>query len=106
YETMPTDQSPPVSGSGLTSGNWNVSGNVIPGAGSIRTLRISAFSNDFTPLSGSVTLFNLNMTRVSSTGGASTALTWAADPNNFFFIDSNLDPHSPGSTPPGSITIQ
>jgi hypothetical protein len=51
-------------------------------------------------------LFNLNMTRVSSTGGASTALTWAAPPNNFFFIDANLDPHSPGSTPPGSITIQ
>ena len=105
-ETVVTFQNPPVSAAGLTGGNWNVSGNVIPGGGPIRTLRVSAFSNDFVPLSGSGTLFNLNMTRVSSTGGASTALTWAADPNNFFFIDSNLDPHTPGSTPPGSITIQ
>ena len=53
-----TFQNPPVSSAGLTANNWNVSGNAIqPGAGSIRTLRISAFSNDFTPLSGSGTLF-------------------------------------------------
>src|SRR5216110_601640 len=38
--------------------------------------------------------------------GANTALTWVASPNNFIFIDSNLDPHTPCSTPPGSITIQ
>jgi hypothetical protein len=105
-ETVVTFQNPPVSVAGLTASNWNVSGNVIPGGGPIRTLRISAFSNDFVPLSGSGTLFNLNLTRVSSTPGASTALTWAADPNNFFFIDSNLDSYTPGSTPPGSITIQ
>jgi hypothetical protein len=47
------------------------------------------------------------MTRVSNTPGANTALTWAAPPNNFFFIDGNtLDIHAPGSTPPGSITIR
>ena len=46
------------------------------------------------------------MTRVSSTPGASTALTWAAPPDNFIFIDANLNTHAPGSTPPGSITIQ
>jgi hypothetical protein len=101
-----TFQNPPVSSAGLTATNWNVTANVIPGGGPIRTLRISAFSNDFIPLAGSGTLFNLNMTRVSGTPGASTALTWVAPPNNFIFIDANLDTHAPGSTPPGSITIQ
>src|SRR5436190_433991 len=105
-ETVATFQITPVSNAGLTGGNWNVTASVLPGVGPIRTLRISAFSLDFTPLSGSGTLFNLNMTRVSSTPGASTALTWAAPPNDFIFIDSNLEPHAPGSTPPGSITIQ
>jgi hypothetical protein len=105
-ETVVTFQATPVSSAGLTASNWNVSGNVLPGGGPIRTLRVSAFSNDFVPLSGAGTLFNLNMTRVSSTPGASTALTWAADPNNFYFIDSDLDGRPPNSTPPGSITIQ
>jgi hypothetical protein len=104
-ETVVTFQAVPVSGAGLTGSNWSISGNVLPGGGPIRTLRVSAFSNDFTPLAGSGTLFNLNMTRVSSTPGASTALTWAADPNNFYFIDTDLNGHSP-SEPPGSITIQ
>lgn len=105
-ETIVTFQSPPVSGSGLTGTNWNVSGNIIPGGGPIRTLRISAFSNDFTPLSGSGVLFNLNLTRVSSTPGANTSLIWATSPNNFYFIDGDLKSHTPCSTPPGSITIQ
>ena len=35
-----------------------------------------------------------------------TALVWAADENNFIFIDANLDIHEPGNTPPGSITFQ
>ena len=38
--------------------------------------------------------------------GATTALTWKPDPDNFFFIDADLDGHAPGSTPPGSITFQ
>jgi hypothetical protein len=105
-ETVVTFQSPPVSPAGLTSSNWNVSGNVLPGGGPIRTLRISAFSNDFTPLSGSGTLFNLNMTRVSSTPGANTALTWAAQPNGFQFIDADLNSQTACNTPAGSITIQ
>jgi hypothetical protein len=104
--TVITFQSPPVSNAGLTAGNWNVSGNVLPGPGPIRTLRISAFSNDFTPLSGTGALYDLNMTRVSSTPGASTALTWAVPPDNFIFIDANLNTHAPGSTEPGSITMQ
>jgi hypothetical protein len=105
-ETVVTFQSSPVSAAGLTANNWNVLGNVIPGGGPIRTLRISAFSNDFNPLSGSGTLFNLNLTRVSSTPGTNTALTWAPPENNFIFIDSNLDSHAPDNTPAGSITIQ
>src|SRR5437016_3414301 len=89
-ETVVTFSNPPVMNSGLTGGNWNVSGNILPGPGPIRTLRVSAFSNDFTPLSGSGTLYQLRMLRASSTPGASTPLAWAADPNNFFFINSNL----------------
>jgi hypothetical protein len=93
-----TFQSTPVSNAGLTGGNWNVLGNVL-------ALRIAAFSNDFTPLSGSGILFNLNMTRVGG-AGSTTPLTWAASPNNFVFADANLGTHAPGSTPPGSITFQ
>jgi hypothetical protein len=62
-ERVVTFASQPVSNAGLTGGNWNVSGNVLPGEGPIRTLRISAYSNDFTPLKGEGTLFNLNMIR-------------------------------------------
>src|SRR5204862_8094737 len=48
-ETVVTFQGTPVSGAGLTASNWNVTGNVVPGGGPIRTLRISAYSSDFTP---------------------------------------------------------
>ena len=64
-ERVVTFQSEPVQKAGITGGNWNVSGNVLPGPGPIRTLRVMAYSNDFTPLSGSGTLFELRMTRVS-----------------------------------------
>src|ERR1051325_3654744 len=37
-ETILTFGTPPVMNAGLTGGNWNVSGNVIPGGGPIRTL--------------------------------------------------------------------
>src|SRR5205085_5990546 len=103
-ETVVTFSAPPVQNSGLSAGNWTVTGNVIPGPGPIRTLRVSAFSNDFTPLSGSGMLYQLRMLRVSGTPGASTPLTWGADPNNFFFIDSNLDTH-PATQVDGLITI-
>src|ERR1700730_19468992 len=100
-ERVVTFQSKPVQKAGITGGNWNVSGNVLPGAGPIRTLRISAFSNDFTPLLGSGTLFELRMTRVSSTPGASTQLIWAAPPNQFIFIDADLNTQAPGHAAPG-----
>jgi hypothetical protein len=70
-------QSEPVQKAEITAGNWNVSGNVLPGAGPIRTLRMSTFSLDFTPLSGPGTLFDLRMTKVSQ-AAQSTQLIWAA----------------------------
>jgi hypothetical protein len=101
-ERVATFQSPPVQKAGITGGNWNVSGNVLPGTGPIRTLRISAFSNDFIPLSGSGTLFELNMTRVSE-AAQSTPLTWAAPPDNFIFIDADLNTQKPGDAVAGNV---
>jgi len=99
-----TFQATPASPAGLTASNWNVSANIL-GAGTIKTLRISAFSNTSTPLSGSGTLFNLNFTRVSNSVGANTTLSWAQSPNNFVFIDTQLVKQSPASTPDGKITV-
>jgi hypothetical protein len=98
-----TFQSEPVRKAGLTRGNWNVSGNVLPGAGPIRTLRISGYSNNLTPLSGSGTLFELNMTRVSK-AARGTPLLWAAPPNQFIFIDADLNTQRLGHAAPGSVT--
>ena len=78
-------------------------GNVLPGKGPIRTLRISAYSNDFTPLSGSGTLFELRMSRVSQ-AAQGTQLIWAAAPNYFIFIDADLKTQKPGNAAPGSVT--
>ena len=96
-------QSEPVQKAGLTGGNWNVSGNVLPGPGPIRTLRISAYSTDFAPLSGSGTLFDLRMSRVSNTGQG-TQLTWAPSPDEFIFIDADLKTQKPGNAAGGSVT--
>jgi hypothetical protein len=102
-ERMVTFQDPPVEAAGLTAENWNVSGNILPELtkGPLKTLRISAYSLDATPLSGSGTLFHLNMTRVSKTTPP-TQLLWA-NPPDFFFIDTDLDTHKPGTTVPGSV---
>ena len=102
-ERVVTFQSQPVQKAGLTGGNWNVSGNVLPGAGPIRTVRISAYSNDFTALNGSGTLFELRMSRVS-TPAHSTQLLWAAPPDQFIFIDADLKTQRPGNATPGSVT--
>ena len=82
-------QDQPVQKAGVTGGNWNVSGNVLPEVGPIRTLRVSAFSNDLTPLVGSGILFELRTARLSK-AGASTSLNWVAAPDQFFFIDADL----------------
>jgi hypothetical protein len=101
-ERVVTFESEPVQKAGLTGGNWDVAGNVLDGRGPIRTLRISAYSNDFTPLSGSGTLFELRMTRVSK-GAQGTQLIWAAPPDNFIFIDANLNTQRPGNAASGSV---
>jgi hypothetical protein len=101
-ERVVTFQTPPVQKAGLTGGNWNVSGNVLPGEGPIRTVRISAYSNDFAPLNGTGTLFELKMTKVSkATQG--TPLTWAAAPNHFFFIDADLNTQKPTTATSGTV---
>jgi hypothetical protein len=101
-ERVVTFQNEPVQKAGITAGNWNVLGNVLPGAGPIRTLRISAYSNDFTPLSGSGTLFELRITRVSKAAQI-TQLIWAAPPDQFIFIDADLNTQKPGNAAPGSV---
>ena len=95
-------ESEPVRPAGLTGSRWNVSGNVLDGPGPIRTLRIAGFSLDFTPLSGSGTLFELRMTGVNKTT-QTTQLLWAAPPDHFIFIDTDLNTQRPGYTGPGSI---
>jgi len=102
-ERMVTFQSQPVQKAGLTGGDWNVSGNVLPGTGPIRTLRISAYSNDFTALSGSGTLFELRMSRVSEAAQGS-PLLWVATPNQFIFIDADLKTQKPGNAAAGSVS--
>jgi len=103
-ERVVTFQSPPVQKAGITGGNWNVSGNVLPGTGPIRTLRISAFSLDFAVLSGSGTLFELRMARVGNVDKSkSTRLLWAAPPDHFFFIDADLNTQKPIKATPGSV---
>jgi hypothetical protein len=105
-ETVVTFQAVPIIRAALTAANWNVSANVLPGDGPIRTLRISAFSTDFTPLSGSGPLFYLNLIRVSDAPGANSALTWASEPDNsFVFIDADLGTNRPLNIPVGSVTI-
>jgi hypothetical protein len=103
-ERVVSFQSVPVQKAGLTGGNWNVSGNVLPGLGPIRTLRISAYSNDFTALTGSGTLFELRMTGVRK-AAQSTPLIWAAAPDQFIFIDADLKTQKPGNAVPGSVTL-
>ena len=98
------DSTTPVLPAGLTANSWNVSGNII-GTATVKVLRISAFSTNFTPLNGCGVLFNLNMRRVSATNNANTALTWQPTPDNLFFIAADLSTHPPFATPPGLITI-
>jgi hypothetical protein len=94
----------PAQKAGLTNGNWNVAANVLPGAGALRTLRICAFSNDFAPLSGAGTLFELRMSKVGK-AAQTTPLVWAAPPDNFVFIDAGLNWQSPAEAVPGNVTI-
>ena len=94
--------STPVQKAGLTAGNWNVAANILDGPGPIRTLRVSGYSTEMKPLSGSGVLFELKVTKVNP--GANTQLSWSADPeNNFYFINSDLQIQRPGNTFRGSV---
>ena len=104
-ETVCTFSAPFVEAGGLTAGTWTVAGNILPGPGPIRTLRVSAFVNDgTTPLSGAGTLYNLRVLRVNNTPPAATFLSWRPDPDNFLYIDSNIEAHAPAQTN-GLITV-
>ena len=94
----------PVQKAGLTAGNWNVAGNVLPGSGPIRILRVSGYSTDFQPLSGAGTLFELRVNTI--TGGVeNSALVWVEQPNQFIFINTDLQSQQPGTTTPGTIAL-
>ena len=104
--SVATFQTEPVQAAGLTAApTWNVWGYVLPDNESIKTLRLSAVSTDFTPLSGSGILFELEMIRVSNTPAATTTLVWAPR-NPFYFFDEKYFPRFPSITLPGSITIE
>ena len=100
-ERVVTFASEPVEKAGLTSGNWNVAGNVLPGTGPIRTLRLSAYSTELRPLSGEGTLFELKVDKVSK--GQGTPLIWAASPNGFIFIDADLRTQPPADASAGNV---
>jgi len=89
-----------VQRAGLTSDPlWNLSASILStGPGTIKTLRFSFLRQDFGPLNGFGTLFELRMFRVSNTPGAASALNWALGANQFVFVDENLDSHLPNLT--------
>jgi hypothetical protein len=91
----------PVESAGLTENNWNVTGNVLPGKGPTRTLRVSAFSTNFAPLNGAGTLFELKIAHVNG-GAGGCPLMWAAPPDNFIFINAELESAAPSNVP-GSV---
>jgi len=105
-ERVITFEDEPIQGAGLTADNWTLSANILPGEGPIRTLRISAYSNDLVPLSGSGTLFELKMIRANSVAGASTELNWLNAPHEFIFIDADLETQQPGEATPGLVILE
>src|SRR5947207_13987604 len=105
---VPSPTNNPVARFGLTGdGSWNVSGQVLnSGPGTLKTLRVSAFVGEADVwTSGSGPLYVIHWKRVSSTVGQSTALTWAPYPNDFIFIDDNLEGWSATPQNNGMITI-
>jgi hypothetical protein len=99
-------ETPAVARAGLTAvGNWSLMANVL-GKGKIKTLRVSCLGLDGQAvLAGEGVLFELRMRRVSGKSGASTSLNWSAAPDNFIFIDENLQSRPPVSARHGKITL-
>ena len=87
----------PVEKAGLTSGNWTVAGNVLPGAGPIRTLRVAGYSTDFQSFSGEGPLFQLKVSHLQEGRQGAAKLTWSVAPNQFIFIDADLKAQLPAS---------
>src|SRR4029077_3669829 len=102
----PLGSSAQPAGMTVTTNGWTVGSNVLnTGPGTLKTLRVSAFSNDgVTPLSGSGVLFNTRFVRVSTTAGQNTPLSWSPFPNDFELIDTDLNAFSPVQNN-GLITI-
>ena len=95
----------PAQKAGLTEGNWNVSANILEGAGPIRTLRVSGYSTDFRPLSGKGTLFKLNMIPLGK-DGQTCSLNWKPAADAFIFIDANLQTQRPGNAAAGRFELK
>jgi hypothetical protein len=97
--------SPPyVESAGLTADGWSVLANVLNGPGTSKTLRVSGFSFNLTPLSGSGVLYNMRMLRVAGAPGAITSLDWRLYPNGFLFFDDQLAEINPDQLD-GLVTI-
>jgi hypothetical protein len=97
-----------ASAAGLTASGWSVSGNLQPDTTPpTRTFRFIGNVNDgSTALVGAGVLLNLTVTRVSSTAGQSSPLTWAAGANGFKFLESvGFTLVSPAASTNGSVTI-
>jgi len=97
-----------ASAAGITATGWNVSGNIQPGPGPIRTFRFSVFSqNGSDVLAGGGTLLRLNLTKTAGgTPGSSTPLNWAVGANGFKFLDGNTgDVVDPAAQVNGQLTL-
>lgn len=88
--TFPTNG---ATNAGLTAdtGEWHVYGALLPGSGPIRRYVLTIWADlPSSSLSGSGTLCNLSLTRVTSTSG-STDLTWEVENSGYW--DGNLEPY-------------
>ncbi len=102
-ERVITFSEKPVQNAGLTAGSWVVDANVLAGDGPIRTLRVSGYSTDMSPLSGSGILFELKVAKVNTAAG-STQLIWDnSEDNAFFFVDADLNVTHPFNRVSGSV---
>ena len=102
-ERVITFSEKPVQNAGLTAGSWVVDANVLAGDGPIRTLRVSGYSTDMSPLSGSGILFEVKVAKVNTAAG-STQLIWDnSEENAFFFVDADLKVTHPFNRVSGSV---
>src|SRR5262249_49346688 len=80
-----TSPPPYVAAGDVTANDRTVAGNVIdldPPHPPLKALRVSAFANGLSPLSGAGSLYKIQMIRMSNTTGANTTLTWRPAPSH------------------------